>query len=182
VLSGKQSASENDQLRPNDVVRVYAHHSNDVSKTIRRIIARSNGSAEAACDDLVQTAFLLFCRAVRAGKVDRSLNVGGYLAAIARNVAHDWIVGRNREILVPAIPDETNATAEPPDDLDVGAIRAYLAGLSPELRSFYVLRFERDLPLLQIARLLKISRQRVRTMELRLLGGGRRILRLPATD
>jgi RNA polymerase sigma factor (sigma-70 family) len=182
VLSEKQSVSGSEPLRPSDVARVYAHHSNDVSKTIRRIVARANGSAAEACDDLVQTAFLLFCRAVRAGKVDRSLNVGGYLTAIARNVARDWIGGRSREILVPAIHAETNATAEPADDVDVGTIRAYLAGLSPELRHFYVLRFERDLPLLEIARQLKISRQRVRTLDVRLLDGGRRILRFPTTD
>jgi RNA polymerase sigma factor (sigma-70 family) len=183
VLSEKQEVREGERLRLSDVARVYEQHSNDVSKTIRRIIARSNGSADIACEDLAQTAFLLFCRAVRAGKIDRSLNIGGYLSQIARNVARDWVVGGNREMLMAAIPDETtDATGEPADDVDVGAIRTYLAGLSPELRYFYILRFERDLPLLQIARLLKISRQRARTLEGRMLSGGRRLFRLSATD
>ena len=105
------------------------------------------------------------------------------MAAIARNVALDWMVGRNREVLVAAIPNDTiDATAEPADAVDVRAIRAYLAGLPPDLRYFYVLRFERDLPLLQIARLLKSSRQRVRTLELQLLEQGRKILLFSAGD
>ncbi|HVV48576.1 MAG TPA: sigma-70 family RNA polymerase sigma factor [Polyangia bacterium] len=178
MLPEKRRVGGDDQLRPSDVVRVYTEHSDDVSKTIRRIAGRSSGSAE--CDDLVQTTFLLFHRAVRAGKVDRSLNIGGYLSTIARNVARDWIVGRSREVLVAAIPEETTeAAGEAANDVDVGVVRTYLAALSPELRDFYVLRFEKELPLLQIARLLKTSRQRVRTLELRLLGEGRKTLLFP---
>ena len=152
-------------------------HVGDVRAAIKHVLRRSR-HCDNDVDDLVQTSFLRFLCAVREGRVDADANAGGYLATIARNAAHDWLSARSREkglqeIELPIVDREV--TRSEPVDLQV--LQKYLLRLPADLARIYEMRFGGELSQLQVARTLKISRQRVRTLEGRLLREGQIALR-----
>jgi RNA polymerase sigma factor (sigma-70 family) len=151
-------------------------HVADVRAAIKHVLRRSHRS-DTDVDDLVQTSFLRFLCALRDGRVDQDANVGGYLATIARNAAHDWLVARSREKNIREAGETVGGGVSVPDRNDLRALHRYLGQLSSELASVYEMRFNGELSQLQVARKLKISRQRVRTLEGRLLREGQRALR-----
>jgi RNA polymerase sigma factor (sigma-70 family) len=152
----------------------------DVRAAIRHVLRRSP-RCENDVDDLVQTSFLRFLCALRDGRVHDDANVGGYLATIARNAAHDWLVARARD---KRIRESEEPACDPggggPDRVDLRALHRYLSRLPSELASIYEMRFGGELSQLQVARALRMSRQQVRTLENRLLREGRRALRADA--
>jgi RNA polymerase sigma factor (sigma-70 family) len=155
-------------------------HAGDVRAAIKHVLRRSR-HCENDVDDLVQTSFLRFLYALREGRVDRDANVGGYLATIARNAAHDWLSARSREKTLQEIqPPELERDTASTERVDLHALQKYLLRLPSDLARIYEMRFGGELSQLQVARTLKISRQRVRTLEGRLLREGQRALR--ATD
>ncbi len=152
-------------------------HVGDVRAAVKHVLRRSR-HCDNDVDDLVQTSFLRFLCALREGRVDEDANVGGYLATIARNAAHDWLAARSREkglqeIQLPVI-DRDLPRSEP---VDLQVLQKYLLRLPSDLARIYEMRFGGELSQLQVARTLKISRQRVRTLEGRLLREGQRALR-----
>jgi RNA polymerase sigma factor (sigma-70 family) len=164
----------------------YERHCDDVRATVLRIVQNSR-YCSFDIDDLVQTSFLRFLEAMQSGKVDNSSNPGGYIAVISRNATYDWILGRRREqpITHAAVPTALRSQAAEGDREqvaerrhDISKVRAYLGHLSSELFNLYFLRFDRQLSQLQVARDLGISRQRVRTLEGRLLRDARQSLRV----
>jgi RNA polymerase sigma factor (sigma-70 family) len=148
----------------------------DVRAAIRHVLRRSH-RCDTDVDDLVQTSFLRFLCALREGRVQQDANVGGYLATIARNAAHDWLVARSREKGMREAEKTAGRDLAVPEHADLRALHRYIKQLPAELGRVYELRFGAELSQLQVARKLKTSRQRVRTLENRLLRDGQRALR-----
>ena len=152
-------------------------HVGDVRAAIKHVLRRSR-HCDTDVDDLVQTSFLRFLCALREGRVDKDANVGGYLATIARNAAHDWLSARSREKCIQEIqPPALDREAPRTERVDLQVLQKYLLRLPSDLARIYEMRFGGELSQLQVARTLKISRQRVRTLEDRLLREGQRALR-----
>jgi RNA polymerase sigma factor (sigma-70 family) len=152
-------------------------HLDDVRAAIKHVLRRSRHGANDV-EDLMQTSFLRFLCALREGRVDQDANVGGYLATIARNAAHDWLAARSREKNIQKIePPIVDQDVVRPERVDLGALHKYVLQLPSELARIFEMRFGGELSQLQVARKLKISRQRVRTLEARLLRDGQRALR-----
>jgi len=152
-------------------------HARDVRTAIKHVLRRSR-HCDNDLDDLVQTSFLRFLCALREGRVDEDANVGGYLATIARNAAHDWLSARSREKSLQEIqPPTVERDPVRTERVDLQALQKYLLRLPSDLARIYEMRFGGELSQLQVARALKISRQRVRTLEGRLLREGQRALR-----
>ncbi|HXJ23553.1 MAG TPA: sigma-70 family RNA polymerase sigma factor [Polyangia bacterium] len=153
----------------------------DVRAAIRHALRRSR-RCDNDVDDLVQTSLLRFLCALRDGRIDQEANVGGYLATIARNAAHDWLVARSREKHLREAGNAVDRGAPVPDPADLHALHRYLRQLPSDLASVYEMRFGGELSQLQVALKLKLSRQQVRTLESRLLREGQRALRADSPE
>ncbi|MEM7311024.1 MAG: sigma-70 family RNA polymerase sigma factor [Planctomycetota bacterium] len=137
-----------------------------------RALARTLVADEARADDVVQDAWLA---ALRRPPAERG-NLGGWLAAVARNAARQMGRAedrrRRREILA-ALPERLPATAEVAERAAVHRelVGAVLA-LNEPYRSTLLLRYFEGLPPRVIAERL---REKVATVQARLLRGRQRL-------
>lgn len=142
-----------------DARRVIEAHYDDVLAYCRR----HTQTADEA-QDVAQEVFLRFVRTA-----DRYRDAGkplAYLLTIARNVCID--AGRARSWALFELPDDEvlvdpaagPATAEERDDAD--GLRRALDALPQDMRELLELRFDQELKLAEIARVLGISRFSVR--------------------
>jgi RNA polymerase sigma factor (sigma-70 family) len=164
------------EVRIAEFAQLYSKYCDSVRQIVRQVVGRSRHCVNDV-DDVVQTSFLRLYRAIRDGRVTRRLNIGGYLATIARHAAIDWVVEQRRSQRLPELSDGQAASYQPSHaGPDVTSVQSYLSGLSAELKRVYVLRFEQQLSQQEAARKMGISRQQVRTLEGHLLRDGRHTL------
>jgi RNA polymerase sigma factor (sigma-70 family) len=183
---------------------VYRYFLRDVTALLRMGFASASAGARvpgigdsAALADAVQEVF------VRAFADGARLSYDGlrpyrpYLLRIARNVRIDQLRAAGRELLLgdAAALDahsldfdalvETNAALpeieQSPERQELkAATRAYVETLDGEAQRFVQLRFVEELPQLEVAERMAVSRRRVRTLESRVLSGLRKALRTKA--
>jgi RNA polymerase sigma-70 factor, ECF subfamily len=131
--------------------------------------------------DLVQDIFArAFAPAARMG-FDGVRDYGPYLSTLSRNLLADWARRQGREIPTDAPDLDAMAEPEPADDeLDpelTALVRRFLTELTPDLRAFQEVRFERGLSQQATADVLGLTRQTVRTLEQRIRKGLARALK-----
>lgn len=148
------------------------------SRTIARVVSRElqvagNRSVDDRAD-VVQSTWLKVGEAERRGYIDGSSDhFAAYVATIARNTARDWN-RRRRSAKVVAIEalDELAVDSDSQGQLDeqhlLDMIDGCLSGLPSNLRQVFRMRFDRGMSQLEVARVLGLSRQQVRTIETRL--------------
>jgi len=166
------------------VYRLYARH---VEGRARHVLLRMGRLSAADLGDIVQDVFVhAFSDDVRA-RYDGLRDYLPFLLAITRNMVVDWARRSGRQIrdetlLEHFTTDSTDARSGPfeglPFDLPLVAIaERYVESLPPALRAVHRLRFELAQPQRQVAKALGISRQSLRTLEKKLIGGLRSQLR-----
>jgi RNA polymerase sigma factor (sigma-70 family) len=166
------------------VERAYREHRKDVERSIRNGLRRAGRLTPANVSDVVQEVFAkAFSERARA-RYDGTRAFGPYLQRIAGNVLIDWVRHARRQITSDVDLEGVECGDErawgpcdmfPQELLD--ATRLYVGTLSSDLRSVHELRFVAGAGQLDAARSLGISRQRLRTLERRLVDGLRRELR-----
>jgi RNA polymerase sigma factor (sigma-70 family) len=102
-----------------------------------------------------------------------------YLLTICRNLLADWARRRGRELPGELEADEAAAAVEVADELaphELAVVEAYLAGLDRRLAGVYEQRYVVGASQEEAARVLKITRQQLRTLEKKLRQGLQRAL------
>jgi RNA polymerase sigma factor (sigma-70 family) len=143
--------------------------------------ARVGGLSARAGDlaDLVQEVFVKAFAPHARASFDHTRDYAPYIYAIARNVLSDWqrrsgreILLEDRELMVAAEGIEGEADDAPwSDPSTVALVERYLAGLSPLLRAVHEQRYLLGVSQSTAAERLKMSRQQIRTHEIRLKQG-----------
>jgi RNA polymerase sigma factor (sigma-70 family) len=170
------------------LARVYRLHIDAVDDLVRAALLRAGAFSAANLADLVQDVFMkAFADAARDG-YDGLRDYAPYLLTIARNVVIDWLRRAGREIPTSDLEAALGADASgtdgeqpfPPPVLALAA--AYVRALPPELKAVHERRFVLAEPQLQASAALGLSRQRLRTLEAKLVEGLRRELRRAGVD
>jgi RNA polymerase sigma factor (sigma-70 family) len=184
------------QFRDGDRVALETIYRAYVAKVVRVIrygLRASTSTGKRGTDprrledlgDLVQETFLrAFAPGARSG-FDGVRDYAPYLFTVARNVLVDWARRRGREVPTEWPEMETLMNREIPfEDGDPpveprfrSVVESYLAELTPELRAVHQVRYERGLSQVDGAAALGISRQSLRTLEMKLRTGLRRALK-----
>jgi RNA polymerase sigma factor (sigma-70 family) len=170
------------------LARVYRMHIDAVDGLVRHALLRAGAFSAANLADLVQDVFMkAFAESARDG-YDGLRDYAPYLLTIARNVVIDWLRRTGREVptsdLEAALEaDGAGGDGEQTFPQDVLALAAaYVQALPPELRAVHERRFVLAEPQVQAAAALSLSRQRMRTLEAKLVEGLRRELRRAGVD
>jgi RNA polymerase sigma-70 factor, ECF subfamily len=173
--------------------RVYRHYINDVERFVRAKLAAPGGVDFDLQRDVVQEIF------IRAFSPNARLAFDGerpykpYLLSISRNIVIDFVRKRGREgrhlyfsdgpldagpeIASDGSPDRDRASEEMHWDRCWEASREYISGLDALTRRFVQLRFFEEMPQLDVADALGITRWKVRSLEGRVQKGLRRYLK-----
>ncbi len=184
---------------------VYRRYVDDVMRLLRTgFVSRRSGKMyrvpgvvpDSTLLDITQEVFArAFAPSGRAG-YDGLRPYRPYLLQIARNLRIDQLRREGREVSAgdTGSPNsyldfdallESNAAIAAPDEQhdDPGwlqlreATRAHVASLSPEQQRFIELRFVRELPQIEVAELMAVTRRRVRTLEALVLRSLRKTLK-----
>jgi RNA polymerase sigma factor (sigma-70 family) len=160
------------------IERAYREHHKDVERSVRNGLRRAGRLTPANVSDVVQEVFAkAFSERARA-RYDGTRAFGPYLQRIAGNVLVDWLRRSRRQITsdvgldsLEGCDDFAYPTCElfPQDFLDVA--RSYITTLGADLRRVHELRFVAGEGQLDAARCLGISRQKLRTLERKLVDG-----------
>jgi RNA polymerase sigma factor (sigma-70 family) len=161
------------------LARVYLEHVAHVENFLRNGLRRSGRFLHADLADLVQEVFLrAFSKEVRR-RYDGQRAYRPFVIAIAHHVLVDWLRRMGRAPV--PVSDHVEALTEErgPLETEQGAFSAdllavtarYIQDLPLELRLIHQHRFVAAEPQKQVATALGISRQRLRTLEKRLLKG-----------
>jgi RNA polymerase sigma-70 factor (ECF subfamily) len=168
---------------PQALERVYRHYVRVVAGVLRQggftgYGVHLYGAPREEWRDLIQETFArAFSESTRL-RYDGLRPYEPYLLAIARHALADYWRGRGRQRkLRENTPPELAAEAPDPEHLALtAAASAFAKSLSGEPREIYEQRFARGHSQLDAASALAITRQRVRTVEKRLLAEFRRFL------
>jgi RNA polymerase sigma-70 factor, ECF subfamily len=162
--------------------RVYWAYLDDVERTVRGSLRQSLGRVnDDEVADLLQEIFAKAFSDEARLSYDGERPYGGYLAAISRNAVVDWLRRRQREV---ALTPQDLARVEAGDSDAVDEQRRHWQALTAEyltllpepLRRVHEQRFERGQSQDAAAAALGLTRQRIRTLEHKLLQGLRRFL------
>lgn len=156
---------------------IYARHAADVARVARRFLGARRQAADV--EDVVQEVFARAFEQVARNAFDGARRFGPYVGTIARNVAIDWARMRDRESVV---DDPESLNGDTPEEIglpttDVEAREAVarcVVRLPAELRLIHELRYVEGRTQHAACASLAISRQQLRTRELRLLRAVRR--------
>jgi RNA polymerase sigma factor (sigma-70 family) len=171
--------------------RVYSAYVDHIGRLIRWYVwnrGRHRLDAAFGFDDLVQDVFArAFARSAREA-YDGARSYGPYLFTIARNVVTNALrTGgpfdyRSQAPFAPVAVEASPLDGDSPwaDPSVLGTVRAYLAGVSPEIAAVHHHRYVRGLSQAAAATALGFSRQRLRTLEKKLRSGLRRELQRAA--
>jgi RNA polymerase sigma-70 factor (ECF subfamily) len=172
--------------------RVYRDHFDEVESLVRRGLASFNKLSPANLEDVVQEVFIRAFSDMARAAYDGQRAYGPYVSTIARNVLHDWAKRSGREVpmsdvlepLLDTDPGGTHAEAAdapgPGSSIDgahLAVVASYVKGLPDELRAVHHQRFVLAESQRRAAESLGMSRQRLRTLEHKLVKGLRRELR-----
>jgi RNA polymerase sigma-70 factor (ECF subfamily) len=166
---------------------VYRRYVEPVERIARRAvrIAEARSGLEAADDvaDLVQEIFSRAFEERARLAYDGLREFGPYVATIARNLLIDWsrrhgrqLSGAELELQIGA-DDEAGTGPWTADPVLMQRVETFLASLPPELKRVHEQRYVLGHTQEETARVLGLSRQKVRTRELRLQRELRRQLR-----
>jgi RNA polymerase sigma factor (sigma-70 family) len=184
---------------------VYRRYVDDVMRVLRTgFVSRRSGALyrvpgvapDSTLLDMTQEVFArAFAPNGRAG-YDGLRPYRPYLLQIARNLRIDQLRREGRELSAEDAGSpssfldldallESNAAITPPDDAHDDpawlqlreATRAHVASLSAEEQRFVELRFVRELPQIEVAELMAVTRRRVRTLEALVLRSLRKTLK-----
>lgn len=166
------------------IERAYRDHRGDVERAVRNGLRRARKLSAANVSDVVQEVFAkAFSEPVRA-RYDGTRPFAPYLQRIASSVLVDWLRRSRRQITSDVdfdvgLEDATRSESCGlfPQEL-LEATRLYIGSLDSDLRSVHELRFVAGAGQLDAARSLGISRQRLRTLERKLVDGLREELRV----
>jgi RNA polymerase sigma factor (sigma-70 family) len=166
------------------IERVYLDHRGDVERAVRNGLRRARKLSAANVCDVVQEVFAkAFSERVRT-RYDGTRAFGPYLQRIASSVVIDWLRRSRRHVTSDVDLDHlelegafssANDGLFPQELLEV--TRLYIGALDADLRGVHELRFVAGAGQLDAARSLGISRQRLRTLERKLVEGLRQELR-----
>jgi RNA polymerase sigma factor (sigma-70 family) len=165
--------------------RVYRAHVRPVERYLRSL-ARAYSSPDlgqaSAVADFLQEVFTRAFSASARRSYDGQRDFGAYVAAIARNCFVDALRARGREVLH-AYDESTLQLDHPTSAMDEGldprvraVLVAYVAGLPPDLKGVYDLRFAEGRSQDDACTALGVSRRTLRTKEEHLRKGLRRAL------
>jgi RNA polymerase sigma-70 factor (ECF subfamily) len=156
---------------------VYVVHAADVARVARRFLGARSPSADV--DDVVQEVFArAFTPRARAA-FDATRRYGPYVGTLARNVSINWAIKRRQEVV---LADLDALAAEAPEDPSLSAacteameaLARHVMRLPSGLRRIHELRYIEGRTQREASLTLGISRQELRTKELRLLAALRR--------
>jgi RNA polymerase sigma factor (sigma-70 family) len=178
------------QGKPSALEQVYWEYVDLVAYVVRRGTVSTPGTDFPGTwsiehSDLVQETFArAFTEEARLA-YDGIRRYQSYLLTICRNLLVDVARKKGRELLYDFSTDERISAAEPVSDLPepwadpetTRVVRGYIAELPAELRTLYEARYVKGLSQVRTAQELKITRQRVRTLEKRLRKGLGRALK-----
>ena len=171
--------------------RVYRFYVNDIELQLRRWSASAGGISGLRNDyslqqDVLQEIFIkAFSPNVRAA-YDGIRPYRPYLVTIARSVLVDHLRKKSREIVLPFDTEEDERAVSRDMETDsseadqeqslhwqacLQASNAYVAALDETAREFVTLRFRKEMPQLEVAAALGISRWKVRSLEKRVQRG-----------
>lgn len=165
------------------IERVYRDHRGDVERAVRNGLRRASKLSAANVSDVVQEVFAkAFSERVRV-RYDGTRPFAPYLQRIAGSVLADWLRRARRQIACDIDLDIIECDDESacagcgtfPQDLQDMA-RRYILTLDSDLRKIHEVRFVAGASQLDAARSLGISRQRLRTLERKLVEGLRQEL------
>lgn len=161
------------------IERAYRDHRGDVERAVRNGLRRARKLSAANVSDVVQEVFAkAFSEPVRT-RYDGTRPFAPYLQRIASSVLVDWLRRSRRHITSDVdleVIECTDESASFPYDL-LEAARLYVLTLDSDLQKVHELRFVAGACQVETARHLGISRQRLRTLERKLIEGLRRELR-----
>ena len=163
--------------------RIYREHLEEVRATVKYGLWRARRLTTENVADVVQEVFAKAFRDEIRRRYERERPYAPFLRALARNVLIDWLRRSQREVLFELCSEfsddgvrNSGDSAVSAERDDVSTVRRYLVNLEPELRVVYELRFVAEEGQHRAAALLGTSRQRLRTLERKLLEGLRREL------
>lgn len=162
--------------------QLYLAYVDRVRRIVKRCACsfeRSYGAHVVSVDDIVQDVFVrAFTRTARLS-YDDTRDYGSYLSTIARNVFRDRLKNGRREMPTdheqldkyPAVGASNLVAGRSQwDDPDIlGRIRNYLRDLPPEYRAVHHQKYVLGLSQGAAARALGVSRQRIRTVDKKLI-------------
>ncbi|WHT23561.1 SigE family RNA polymerase sigma factor [Crossiella sp. CA-258035] len=141
--------------------RDYAEYFTARAPALRRLAYAMCGDWHLA-EDLVQATFI---RLYRSWRRIRRETVDAYARRVLVNVFLSSTRGKGREHSVADPPERPAAPVRDSDTrLDLAAA---LAGLPPQQRAMVVLRYLEDLPIAEVARLLKVAQGTVKSQAAR---------------
>jgi len=137
-----------------------------VQAAVRRLL-RAMGRGEADIADLVQDVFLRLCKdefRLMRGYDPARASVSTWLTVVARSTALDVL--RRRTVLQVALDDVPEAAlGVVAPELPAESGKLPLDGLPPRQRLVLTLLFERDMDVAEVARMLELDPQTVRSMK-----------------
>jgi RNA polymerase sigma-70 factor (ECF subfamily) len=172
--------------RPDVLERLYRSHVDQVKRIVGRGFwlgpgrGRVRGVAPPEVPDLVQEVFARAFRENVRRAYDERRQYSPFLAAIARNLVTDWVRRRRSELPVASqLAEPADDDAESPwrDESVLQAVEGYVAALPDGLRCVFEQRYVLGRSQTAAASALGITRQRLRTRELKLRAGLSRALR-----
>jgi RNA polymerase sigma factor (sigma-70 family) len=171
--------------RPEVLERLYRIHVDQVKRIVGRGFwlgpgrGRVRGVAPPEVPDLVQEVFARAFRESARRAFDERRQYSPFLAAIARNLVTDWVRRRRSELPVAGQLAEADDDAASPwrDESLLQVVERYVAALPDGLRCVFEQRYVLGRSQTASASALGITRQRLRTREIKLRGGLTRALR-----
>jgi RNA polymerase sigma factor (sigma-70 family) len=153
--------------------QLYLQYVSEVRGSLRNQLARVGRLSPENLSDVTQEAFARAFSDRARQRFDASRALGPYLQRIARNALVDWLRRSRRDADSHVSVDDHEPSSEdqlrayPREMLE--ATGSYVRALDPVLHGVLRHRFLEGEPQLAAARTLGISRQRIRTLEKRLL-------------
>jgi RNA polymerase sigma-70 factor (ECF subfamily) len=177
---------EDDAFRRGDaraLAEAYRRFLPVIVRYVRRRLFRLGFYDEASQRDVVQEIFVQAFSTAARTTYDPLRPYAPFLRGVARRVLANWLRRTQRERLA-RVPLDDQIGGHEPLNADAGhlpetlaAAFKYVQALPPELKAVHVQRFVLNEPQLRAARNLGLSRQRIRTLERKLLDGLRDKLR-----
>ena len=158
-----------------DFTCLYRRYVSEARRTVAGVLRMAGYWNVDDREEIVQTVFSRLFLRTRGRGVCGASSVGAYIGTAARNATYDWIKVRRREIVrsdvleLAVLAADSSALDHDVDDLE--AVRAYVGSLTCELAKLFVLRFSDGLSQAVVCSRLSMTRQRLRTIELKLKKG-----------
>ncbi len=166
--------------KPDALERVYFAHARALESRLRAGLLRGGirmpSLSDADVRDVLQEVFIRAFSSASRARYDGIRPFGTWLQTIARNLLIDRARRRGapqaEADLLEFVADDATGAEESLLDAELAAATAsFVQGLDPEQRRFVELRFEQERSQEEVARVMSLSRRRIRTLERRVQVG-----------